>query len=178
MSTTLPSDVGRGVSQRLRRSVAIDIAIVCSTAAAVAHLVATPDHFVWWPAAGVLFASLGLVQLGYAAALWRFRVTTSVVLAGVWFTVAVIVLYVVSRTIGVPWSPPVPIHGGRWVTGRSILPDGAKYVGPLDTLTVIAEVLMVVTLLGELPSKLRAVTATRLMWIGLGLFGVAMVGVW
>ena len=60
--------------------------------------------------------------------------------------------------------------------GRSIVPDGAKYVGPLDVFTLAAELVLVVTLLGTLPARLKVRTVNQLMWIGLGLWGAALIG--
>ena len=98
--------------------------------------------------------------------------------AGIWGTVAVIVLYVASRTVGLPWSPPAPFHGGRWVPGRAMVPDGAKYVGPLDVFTLVAELALVVTSAGMLSSRSRARTMNRLMWVGLALWGAGAVALW
>lgn len=161
---------------RRSRPFAVDSLIVLSTAAAFAHLVAAPSHYDWWPAAGVFFVVLGLAQLAYSFLLLSGVNTDRFVLAGIWGTVGVILLYVASRTIGLPWTPPVPSHGARWVAGRSIIPDGAKHVGPLDVFTLVVEVLMVVTLLGMLPGRLRTTALDRLMWIGLALWGAAVIG--
>jgi hypothetical protein len=158
------------------RTTAIDLAIVVSCAAAFAHLVAAPGHYIWWPAAGVFFAVLGVGQLLYGVLLVRGIRNKWFVLAGIWGTVGVILLYVVSRTIGVPGAPPVSAHGGRWVVGRSIVPNGAKYVGPLDVFTLAAELVLVVTLLSTLPARLKVRTVNQLMWIGLGLWGAALIG--
>ena len=56
----------RSESTARRRTIAVDTAIVLSTAAALAHLVTAPDHYTWWPAAGVFFAVLGVLQLAYS----------------------------------------------------------------------------------------------------------------
>jgi hypothetical protein len=159
-----------------RRTAVVDSAIVLSATAALAHLVAAPSHYTWWPAAGLFFVALGVAQLGCAVMLLRGVRSNGFVLAGIWGTVGVILLYVASRTIGLPWTPPVPSHGGRWVVGRSVVPDGAKHVGPLDVFTLVAEVLLVVTLLGMLPGGSKARTVNRLMWIGIVLWGAGVVG--
>ncbi len=130
-----------------------------STAAALAHLVTAPDHYTWWPAAGVFFAVLGVLQLAYSGYLFRGGRDPRIVSVGIWGTVGVILLYVASRTVGLPTTPPVAIHGGRWVAGRAMLPDGAKHVGPLDLFTLVCEVLLVVTLLSMLPIRSRVRTA-------------------
>lgn len=170
-----PSCAEPDEATRQRRTIAVDAAIVLSAAAALAHLVAAPSHFTWWPASGVFFVALGAGQLAYSVLLWRGALASRVVLGGIWGTVAVILLYVTSRTVGLPLTPPVPFHGGRWVPGRSIIPDGAKYVGPLDVFTVIAELLLVVTLLTLLSNRAKVRTVNWLMWVGLALWGAATV---
>ena len=176
MNTSLaPLRAEPAEATRRRRTVAVDAAIVSSTAAALAHLVAVPSHFTWWPASGIFFVVLGVGQLAYSVLLWRGALATRVLLAGLWGTVAVILLYVASRTVGLPTTPPVPFHGGRWVAGRSMIPDGAKYVGPLDVFTLIAELLLVVTLLTMLPNRSKVRTVNRLMWVGLALWGASIV---
>ncbi len=170
-----PLRTGRGGRAHRPRTFAVDAAIVLAAMAAFAHLVAAPGHYAWWPAAGVFFVVLGVTQLAYSVLLVRGVHDHRFVLAGIWGTVGVILLYVASRTVGLPWTPPVPLHGGRWVVGRSIMPDGAKHVGPLDVFTVAAEVLMVVTLLSMLPNRSRARTVNSLMWVGLALWGAGAV---
>ncbi|MDP9463916.1 MAG: hypothetical protein M3P52_04770 [Actinomycetota bacterium] len=174
--TFAPRRAERRQRTRLRRTFAVDAAIICSATAALAHLGAAPGHYTWWPAAGVFFAALGVAQLVYSVLLVRGVHDQRFVFAGIWGTVGVILLYVASRTVGLPSTPPVPIHGGRWVVGRSIVADGAKHVGSLDVFTLVAEILLVVTLLSMLPSRSKARAVNHLMWIGLALWGAAVVG--
>lgn len=153
---------------RQTRAFRVDTAIVCSAAAAFAHLVAAPGHFVWWPASGLFFVVLGVVQLLDAVLLVHGVANHRFVLVTIWGTIGVIVLYIASRTVGLP-TPPVPFHGGHWVPGRSIVPGGAKYVGPFDLLTLVAEIGIVVTMVTMLPGRSKARTTNQLMWIGVGL---------
>jgi hypothetical protein len=157
-----------------RRPVAVDLAIVASSAAALAHVVAAPGHYIWWPIAGVFFAVLGAAQLSFAVLLVRGFDHRSLLMAGIWGTVGVILLYLASRTVGIPMSPPVPFHGGRWVVGRSAIPNGAKHVGPLDVFTLVAELVLVVALVSTLPNRSRTGTVNQLMWIGVALWGTAL----
>jgi len=159
-----------------RRPIAVDLAIVASSAAGVAHIVAMPSHYTWWPASGAFFLILGTAQLLVAGLLLRNWRSHRLVSASVWATVGVILLYVASRTVGLPMEPGVPFHGGRWVPGRSIVPDGEKYVGPLDVFTLVAELIFVVSMISTLPLRIKTRTVNRLMWIGLALWGAAVVG--
>ena len=160
-----------------RRPVAVDLAIVASSAAALAHVVAAPGHYIWWPIAGVFFAVLGAAQLSFAVLLVRGFDHRSLLMAGIWGTVGVILLYLASRTVGIPMSPPVPFHGGRWVVGRSAIPNGAKHVGPLDVFTLVAELVLVVALVSTLPNRSRTRTVNQLLWIGVALWGAALASV-
>ena len=74
-------------------------------------------------------------------------------------------------------APPVPFHGGHWVIGRSAIPNGAKHVGPLDVFALVAELTVVVALVSTLPTRSRVRTVNHLMWIGLALWGTAIVSV-
>jgi hypothetical protein len=148
-----------------------------SSAAALAHVVAAPAHFTWWPAAGVFFGVLGAAQLGFAALLLRGYANSRLIMSGIWLTVGVILVYVASRTVGIPMAPPVPFHGGRWVIGRSAIPNGAKHVGPLDVFTLAAELVLVVALLSTLPNRAKVRTVNCLMWIGLALWAAALADV-
>jgi hypothetical protein len=177
VSFTLASRAARR-GESGRRSAAADLTIVSSAAAALAHLVAAPSHYTWWPAAGVFFVVLGIAQLGFGVAMLRGSRGEPLLLACIWGTVGVILLYVASRTVGIAGSPPVPFHGGRWVPGRSMVPNGDKYVGPLDVFTLVAELVLVVTSLGMLSDRSRARTVNRLMWVGLALWGVGAFALW
>jgi hypothetical protein len=58
-----------------------------------------------------------------------------------------------------------------------VVPNGEKYVGPLDIFTLVAELLLVILLVGMLSSRSKARTLNRLMWVGLALWGAAAVAV-
>lgn len=160
---------------REKRALRVDIAIASSVAAASAHLVAAPGHYVWWPASGLFFVALGVAQLAVAVLLVYGIDNRRFVLATVWGTVGVIGVYLASRTVGLPMTPPVPFHGTHWIAGQAMVPNGAKYVGPLDVLTLAAEILVVGTMLTMLPTRSKARTINAVMTIGVGLSFAAAV---
>lgn len=162
---------------RRRRTALVDAALCLSLAAGLAHLVGTPEHLDTWPISGVFFGVLGLVQSGYAWLLFRGRRGTALLTAGVAGTAAVIVLYVVSRTAGLPFAPPVAAHGARFSPGRSIVPGALPPVGAFDLLTLAAELGLVVCLVALLPARPRARAVGGLMWTGAALWGLALLGV-
>jgi hypothetical protein len=156
-----------------QRSLAVDVAICLSCAAALAHALSTPEHWRWWTASGVFFALLAIAQTSLAIGLLRKPVRDRMLLAGVWGTVGAISVYVISRTTGIPFAPPLPAHGARWVPGRSIVPDAGNYVGAFDVFTLTVEVLLVILLTGLMTRALRQRTAAHLMWVGLALWALA-----
>ena len=149
-------------------SLRVDIAIASPGAAASAHPVAAPVT-TCGGRIGLFFVGLGVAQLVVAVLLVFGVDDRRFVLTTVWGTVGVIGVYLASRTVGLPMTPPVPFHGTHWVPGQAMVPDGAKYVGPLDVLTLAAEILVVGTMLTMLPTRSKGRTINVLMVIGLGL---------
>jgi hypothetical protein len=165
------------VLQRARlRTLTTDVAICLSVAAALAHAVTTPDHLRRWLASGVFFALLALAQGGFAAHLYRHRASPRVIMLGVWGNMSVIVLYVVSRTAGLPFAPPITAHGAPNDPGRAVIPGAVEQVGSLDLFSLIVELLLILTLVSLLPARQRRRTTNGLMWGGLGLWGLAALG--
>ena len=156
-----------------RRSIAVDAAVILASAAALAHAVTTPEHLRWWTASGVFLAILVVVQGALAIALLRRSASDRLLVAGVWGTVAVITLYVMSRTVGIPFAPPMSAHGSRWVLGRSIVPGAQKYVGAFDMVALTVEVGLVMLLTGLMTPVRRQRTAELLIWFGLVMWGLA-----
>ncbi len=168
-SAERPADQVRG------RATSTDVAIVLSAVAAMAHLVAVPDHLRWWPASGYAFVVIGALQATLAILLLR-TTSTNVILAGLVGNVAVVLLYLVSRTVGLPFSPGVPLHGAQPLPGMPRIPDGDKAVGPLDLLALLAELGTIVVLLGHLPRRARSREADSLLWCGLAIWSLAVLG--
>ena len=177
MSSVMKKERAGVQSPARSRSLATDVAICLSAAAALGHAVTTPDHIEWWRASGIFFAFLAVAQGWYAWHLFRNRATPWTLMAGIWGNVGVIVLYVVSRTRGLPGSPPIGAHGAPWAPGRAIIPGAVEGIGTLDVVVLVAELLLVVVLVGLLPARHRRHTTTALMWTGLAMFGLAALGV-
>src|SRR3954471_20026543 len=80
------------------------IAAALSLSAAIAHFGAAQPHFHDWWAHGAFFVLCGVLQAAFAALIvWRPRAWLA--LAGGAGTLAVLALYVVSRTYGAPVGP-------------------------------------------------------------------------
>jgi len=119
-------------------------AAVASAYAAFLHDVVVPEHAAEFWGYGLFFVLTTALQFFYAGALlfWPRR---SVFLAGAAGNAAVLALYVVSRTVGVPLLGP---HAGR-----------PEPVGAVDLACAIVEVALVlalVRLLRDLPAEAPA----------------------
>ncbi len=176
--TAVVEQADRQHTTRAARSTSIDVAIGLAALACIAHFVEAPRHFEWWPASGVAFVVIGVLQGALALALLRPSPSPSprLVKVGLWGTVAVVVLYLTSRTVGLPFSPGVPVHGAKLLPGMPIMPDGDKLVGPVDLVTLVAEVALIVLLLGLLPRRARRRASNGLMWCGLSIWALAILG--
>jgi FtsP/CotA-like multicopper oxidase with cupredoxin domain len=106
------------------------IAIALTMGAATIHLWAMPEHFEEWWIYGVLFLLVALLQGFYGVALWLWGGRTVFIL-GMGGNLAVVVFYLVTRTVGVPFGP----HVGE-----------VEAVGVLDLAATTSEVALVVTL--------------------------------
>jgi hypothetical protein len=71
---------------------------------ALIHLAVVPEHLAEWPAAAVFFVALSVVELGLAVAVVR-GTSRRVFVAGGAISVASAVLWLASRTVGLPIGP-------------------------------------------------------------------------
>lgn len=151
----------------------LEAAVGAAAAAALAHALAAPAHFRSWPAAGLLFAGLAVAQAALGGALVVGRRGPVVLLAGIWGNVVAVLVYIVSRTVVIPFAPARGPHGTAVGPGRPVIPARAEAVGSFDLFTVVVELALVGLLLTLLPTRLRRPTATGLgiigsvLWVGL-----------
>ena len=95
-----------GVDRSVPQNGAIAAAFL-SVAAGAIHLALAPEHLGHWWVFGTFFLAVGAFQLGYAlVVLWR--PTWPVALVGIGANVAIVLIYVASRTVGLPIVPPEP----------------------------------------------------------------------
>ena len=159
-------------------------AAALSCVAALVHLVVAPEHFGEWAPAGIFFMIVAAGQLWLAQALWR-GLGARLVPAAALVTSGLVALYVVSRTIGLPFHPDVARlglglggshHGGSQVpggqgNGMPIIPgsgaDAAvETVGALDLVCVVAELGVLALLVGMLPAGQRRSVGNLLLAVG------------
>ena len=106
----------------VRRELEVDAAVL-AIAAGLIHAVAAVTHFGQYWLFGTFFAVLAVAQVGWGALVYR-GATRSLLIAGAWGSAGVALLWLVTRTVGLPIGP----HAGR-----------PEAVGPLDTLATLDE---------------------------------------
>jgi hypothetical protein len=72
--------------------------------AAIIHGAASAQHVAEWPLAAAFFGALAVAQLGLGAWLWA-RADTAALIAGAAGSAAVVALWAVTRTAGLPFGP-------------------------------------------------------------------------
>jgi hypothetical protein len=127
------------------------IAALLSLGAAWVHLAYMPAHFADWWAYGAFFLAAGVGQAAFAPVVLRVE-RTWVVAVGLAGNVAIVALYVLTRTAGPPLGP------------HAHVPEAA---GTVDLATTAAEVGLVGVLLTMLGAPARR-------WVGNGLVAVAV----
>jgi hypothetical protein len=100
-----------------------------SVAAGIIHLYFMPEHFEEWFGYGLFFLMAAAAQLVYAVLLLTRTVDRNLALAGIVGNGLIIGLYVVTRTLGVPFFGP---EAGE-----------VEPVGALDALSKIIELALI-----------------------------------
>lgn len=193
-SETYVGDAGTpAAAVRLPRgSTAAGVAASASLLAAAVHLVTVPEHLArgWVPAA--FLAVVALAQALLAWAVLR-RPTVPTVMLGLCGTVAVVLAYVASRTVGVPITSggDTAAHSahtggllhqpiaGTIGPGVPVMPGlegnpGLMAVGALDLFALMAELGAVMALLAMLPTRQRSLAANVLVLLGAALWAAAL----
>jgi hypothetical protein len=136
-------------------------AAVLSLGAALIHFGVVGSHFQEWWAYGMFFLAAGVGQ-AVLAALVLLRPRTWLLLCGIAGNLALITMYVVTRTNGPPMGP----HAGR-----------AEEAGFFDVACTAAEVGTIVALVALLPPTLGRRTATALAVAGSALWAGRWYGI-
>ena len=117
----------------VRRELEVDAAVL-AIAAGLIHAVAAVTHSGEYWLFGSFFAVLAVAQVVWGALVYR-GASRSLLVAGAWASASVALLWLVTRTVGLPIGP----HAGR-----------PEAVGPLDILATLDELAIVVLVLGLL----------------------------
>jgi len=158
--------------------------VALSAAAGLIHLWVAPEHFgEGWPV-GTFFVLAGGGQLAFALVLAR-GLRTSGLLVGVAANTGLVWLYVLSRTVALPFLPAhheghvehLPVAGATG-SGVPVFPQSTiEPVGILDMTCLLAELTLIVMLVSILPRAPRRLTTNALMGLGLAALTARAVGV-
>ena len=165
------------------------VAAGLSLLAGAIHLYFTPEHLQEWWVFGSFFVAVTVGQV-VLAELVVLRPSTRTLLAGIWGNVAVIGVYLVSRTVGLPIGPPHGVHGadgpvvqhqpvaGGVGNGMPTMPGTESatathpdVVGMLDLWALGLELVLVALLVTMLPQRHRRVTLNAFLVLGLLVWG-------
>ena len=129
-------------------------AAALSIGAGYVHLAYTQDHWRDWWAYGAFFLAAGAVQLAYGVLVLRWP-RPLVALLGIGAHLAVVAMYVQTRTVGIPLGPHERVK---------------ERVGAVDLATTVAEILVVVLLLTLVGARTRRWTVNLLLVAGAALW--------
>jgi hypothetical protein len=158
--------------------------VVLSAAAGLIHLWVAPEHFHEAWLVGAFFVLAGLGQLAFAVLLAR-GLGTSGLLVGVAANTGLVYLYVLSRTVSLPFLPPhdaghverLPVAGAAG-NGVPVFPQSSiEPVGILDMTCLLAELALIVMLVAILPRSPQRFTSNALMGLGLAAVAARALGV-
>ncbi|MGA8045246.1 MAG: hypothetical protein WCA30_03175 [Dermatophilaceae bacterium] len=141
---------------------------LASVVAGAIHLVVAPHHREEWWVFGAFFVVIGAFQLAFAPVVLR-RPSRSVTMTGIAVNLGVVLIWVVSRTTGLPISPPEDITSHEGVH----LIEG---VGVADLAATGAELGVVCLLVTMLPPHARRLTANLLLATGVCLWALRLSG--
>jgi hypothetical protein len=131
-----------------------------SLLAASIHLQVAPEHFAQWWGYGAFFVAAAGAELAFVAVL-AFWPRPAVLQVGIWGSLATILMYLVSRTAGVPLGPEAGV---------------VERVDLLGLEATAAEAVLVVVLVALLAPGARRRTLNGLCAVGVGLWVAAAAG--
>ena len=116
-------------------------AAALSAFAGFIHVLAAPDHFEEWWGYGMFFLTAAAAQVLYALLLLAYEPNRDLLWAGVVGNLAILGLYVVTRTVGIPFFGP---EAGQ-----------VEAVGALDAISKITELALIACLVVLLRARPR-----------------------
>lgn len=157
MSAVRTADVApvhKGWEQRIL------VAVSLSLTAGFVHLWGTSEHLAVWWGYGAFFVGIGLAQTFYGfLLLWNPHPLFHV--AAIWGNVGIIVVYVLTRTSGIPLGP----HA-------TVIEDA----GLFDMTTTVMELVLVIVVVSMLPTAYRTWTINGLVVVGAAFWGLRLIG--
>lgn len=132
-TTSVPTSPASAVTGS-RDTLPFAIVAVSSVLAGLIHYAVVPEHRSEWVVYAVFFTLLGAFQLIWAATVWIAR-RRPVLIVGALVNAVAIGLWIVTRTVGLPFGP----EAGE-----------AEAAGVIDVLCVLAEAVVLVTAVAAL----------------------------
>ncbi len=152
------SAAGRGAAETAR--LAAPAAAVLSMVGAWVHFAYMTSHWDDWWAYGLFFLAMGIGQ-GLFAALILLRQSPWLLVAGIAGNLAIIGMYVWSRTWGIPLGPHIGV---------------VEHSKATDLATTAAEIVLVGVLLAMAGSGLRRAVINTLLVAGVALWVLRLTG--
>lgn len=147
------------------RSLNVDAAVYAGTAllmaAGLVHLWMMPGHFSEWWGYGAFYLAVALIQGLFGIALLRWP-GQRLAFFGVWVNLGIVLVYLISRTSGLPVGP----HAGVVVEA-----------GVLDMIATASEVGVIILLVGLLSGAYRRLAVNALLVLGLALWSLRLAGI-
>jgi hypothetical protein len=149
-----------------------------SACAAVAHGAVINPHLQEWPAAGVFFIVVTIAQafIGLCFARSERQATPRLIISALIINVGVVLVYVVSRTIPIPFAPKVGAHGSVNVPGVPIIPSRVESLGSLDVVVFFVELLTIALLVSIARGSTRRLLGNVLLASGAALLVAGATG--
>lgn len=169
MATSTPStSTGELLDEPLPGEGFVLAAAMGAALAGVAHLLVVPGHWATSPLMSAFFVAVGTAQL-VLVVLLRWRLPHAVIVGVIVGHLAIMGMYVASRTVDLPFVPPHDrAHAMEHLPVPRAVGDGipvypgsrVEPVGVLDLVCLVAELILVVSLAALLPPRLRSVVTT------------------
>lgn len=134
------------------------------------HLAVTQEHLAHWWVFGAFFLVVGGFQVAFAPLVLHWA-TWPVALTGIVVNLTVALVWVASRTVGLPIEAPESDE-----SHTQAAEGGIEAVGALDLAATAGELVLVALLLTLLPSRLRRATGNVFLLIGVSLWIVRFSG--
>jgi hypothetical protein len=140
--------------------VAICASAALSLVTVVIHLWAVPEYaWIWW-GYGIFFLATALSQGLFGVALLRWP-SQPLAVTGILGNLSVVLLYVWTRTSGVPYGP----HAGK-----------VEEAGILDMMATLAEMGLIIILVTMLDGAYRRTTTNALLLLGIVVWAFRLSG--
>ena len=182
-TTRVTAPAGSGTDRSVQRYRVL--ACVCAVIAGAVHALVVPEHLAESAYVGFFFVVVSAGQFGIALAL---RVTTATVLlvGAIAANLAIATLYVASRTVELPLLPAhehaehavthLPVAGAVG-NGIPVYPEThIEPVGPWDMLCLLAELVLVLALVGMLRGRAQRIVANVMLGMALLALGARVTG--